>query len=114
LFAPQVRFDMSSVGGAPEAITTPQQIASGWRTGLDPIEHVHHQAGNFVVHLDGPTADVFCYGLAYHFRRREGGRNTRLFVGSYNFRFEQFEKAWLITAMRFNLKFMDGNENGSA
>ena len=109
LFAPRVRFDMSSVGGAAEAAATPQQIASGWRTGLDPIEQVHHQAGNFVVHLDGASAEVFCYGIAYHFRRRADGRNTRVFVGSYNFQLEQFEKAWRITAMRFNLKFIDGN-----
>jgi len=108
-FGPQVRFDMSSAGAGPERVSTPQEIAAGWRTGLAPIEQTHHQTGNFVVHIRNTTAEVFCYGIAYHFRRREDNRNTRNFVGSYDFELTHFNKGWLITAMRFNLKFIDGN-----
>jgi hypothetical protein len=112
-FAPDVRFDMSSVGAGPVAQRSPREIADGWRTGLAGVEHVHHQAGNFVVHVSGARATAFCYGIAYHYRARKDGRNTRVFIGSYDYELAQADasaaSAWLITAMRFTLKFMDGN-----
>jgi hypothetical protein len=111
LFARQVRFDMSSAGGGPERTVTPDAIVAGWRTGLAAVEHVHHQTGNFVVHIDGDAARVFCYGIAYHYRSRRDGRNTRVFVGSYHFELGRLEDAWRIGAMRFNLKFIDGNHD---
>ena len=112
-FAPTVAFDMSSAGAGPAASRTPGEIAAGWRDGLAGVEHIHHQAGNFVVSLAGDEADAFCYGIAYHFRARRDGRNTRVFVGSYEFRLAReagrAPAAWRITAMRFALKFLDGN-----
>ena len=112
-FAPAVAFDMSSVGAGPEASRSPREIAAGWRDGLAGVEHIHHQAGNFVVTLAGDEAAVGCYGIAYHYRARRDGRNTRVFVGSYDFRLvrdaEGAEAPWRITAMRFALKFVDGN-----
>ena len=80
---PEVRFDMSSAGGGPAGIVPASEIALGWRTGLAPIEQVHHQAGNYVVRLFGDHAEAFCYGIAYHHKKRSDGKNTREFVGSY-------------------------------
>lgn len=112
-FAPTVTFDMSSVGAGPEASRSAREIAAGWREGLAGVEQIHHQAGNFVVTLAGDEAAVSCYGIAYHYRGRRDGRNTRVFVGSYDFRLardgERAEAPWRITAMRFALKFVDGN-----
>ena len=109
VFSPEVRFDMSSAGAGPERSVSPESIVAGWQTGLEPIEQVHHQVGNFVVHIHGQRAQVSCYGIAYHFRSRRDGRNTRTFVGSYDFELDQLETGWAIRAMRFNLKFIDGN-----
>ena len=65
------------------------------------------------MHVSGARATAFCYGIAYHYRARKDGRNTRVFIGSYDYELAQVEasagSAWLITAMRFTLKFMDGN-----
>ena len=112
-FAPTVTFDMSSVGAGPAASVAPRDIAMGWRTGLAAVEHVHHQAGNFVVTVAGEEAEAFCYGIAYHHRARRDGRSTRVFVGSYDFRLARTGDTpapmWRITAMRFALKFLDGN-----
>jgi len=111
-FAPEVRFDMSSAGAGPATTTRPSEIADGWRTGLAGVEHIHHQAGNFVVRVNGDRADAFCYGIAYHYRARKDGRNTRVFVGSYDYQLARdgmAQPAWRITAMRFTLKFLDGN-----
>jgi len=111
-FAPDVQFDMSSVGAGPEATVRRADIAAGWRAGLAAVEQVHHQAGNYVLEVEGDRAQAFCYGIAWHYRKRQDGRNTRVFVGSYDFNLSRDGSAsppWLITAMRFNLKFMDGN-----
>ena len=50
-FASEVAFDMSSAGAGPPRSVRPSEIAGGWESGLAAVEHVHHQAGNFVVRL---------------------------------------------------------------
>jgi hypothetical protein len=107
-FATEVLFDMSSLGAGPAAPMSPDAIASAWESGLAPIEAVHHQSGNFVVHVDGPEASASCYGVAYHFRRTRSGRNTRVFVGRYDFHLLR-DGEWRIDRFRFNVKFVDGN-----
>jgi 3-phenylpropionate/cinnamic acid dioxygenase small subunit len=112
-FSEQVRFDMSSVGGPPEQLTSASDIAAGWEAGLAPIDQLHHQVGNFQVRIDGVSATAFCYGIAFHFKARRSGGNTRTFVGSYDFELQMQGEGtahdWRITAMRFRLKFIDGN-----
>ena len=108
--ADTVHFDMTSVAGGQPAAVPAEQIIAGWTTGLAPIESLHHQAGNFRVTVRGDEADVFCYGIALHYRRTASGRNTRTFVGSYDFKLAtDDDDAWRITSFRFNLKFLDGN-----
>jgi hypothetical protein len=104
LFADSVQFDM----GQPSTMT-PAQITDMWDKGLKPIEKLHHQAGNFRVQVRGDEANAFCYGIAYHYRQTKSGRNTRVFVGSYDFQLRRSAAAWKIHAFKFNLKFIDGN-----
>ncbi len=108
-FTPVVTFDMTSLAGGEAQRLSPEQIASGWETGLAPIEAVHHQTGNLSVACTGGEADASCYGIAYHYRRTRSGRNTRVFVGSYDFHLRLENAAWKIDSFRFNLKFVDGN-----
>jgi hypothetical protein len=120
VLAPTVRFDMSSAGGGPVAELTGDQIADGWAQGLEPIEQIHHQAGNYRVRANGDRAEAFCYAVAWHYRRVPSGRNTRVFVGSYDYELRRMDAAdrpfggfarprWRITAFRYTLKFIDGN-----
>ena len=109
-FTDTVHFDMTSVAGGQPADVAADDIVAGWTTGLAPIEHVHHQAGNFRVTVRGDEADASCYGIALHYRRTTSGRNTRTFVGTYDFALvSDGDDAWRIKAFRFNLKFIDGN-----
>ena len=109
LFAPKVRFDMTSLaGGAPQDLT-PQQIVEAWDKGLKPLAAVHHQAGNYVVVVAGGQADAFCYGIASHFLPTRSGRNTRTFVGSYDFHLVKKDGVWWIDRFKFNLKYIEGN-----
>ena len=43
-FAPQVEFDMSSVGAGPASSKRPSEIAAGWRTGLAGVERTRRRA----------------------------------------------------------------------
>jgi hypothetical protein len=109
VLAPTVRFDMSSAGGGPASDLTGEQIAAGWEQGLAPIERVHHQAGNYRVRVDGDRAEAVCYAVAWHHRTVPSGRNTRTFVGSYDYELRRDGGRWRITAFRYSLKLIDGN-----
>lgn len=107
-----VLLDMTSLAGGQPVRMSPSQITEIWDEGLRPIEAVHHQAGNFDITWSGQEAKAACYGIAYHYRRTQSGRDTRLFVGSYGFELRLDEKSnWRITMFRFNLKFIDGNRD---
>ncbi len=107
--ADRVLFDMSSLGGPPAAWTSARDIAAGWERGLAPIQHVHHQAGNFRVWPKGDQADAFCYGIALHHRPNASGRNTRTFVGSYDVGLRRIEGRWRIDRFAFHAKWIEGN-----
>jgi len=109
LFAPSVHFDMTSLAGGAPVTMTPQQIADAWDRGLKPLKAVHHQAGNYIVAVGGDQADAFCYGIASHFLPTKSGRNTRTFVGSYDFHLIKKDGVWWIDRFKFNLKYIDGN-----
>jgi len=111
VFAPDVLFDMTSlVGGNPSKLT-PQQIVDGWDQGLKNLKAIHHQAGNYQVTLKGNEADVFCYGIAFHYLPNPSNQNTRTFVGSYNFHLIRTDAVWKIDRFKFNLKYIDGNKD---
>ncbi len=108
-FAPRVSFDMTSLAGGTVQDLSPEDICAGWETGLAPIDSVHHQTGNLSITVSGSEASASCYGIAYHYRPVRSGRNTRVFVGSYEFHLVLREAAWSIDRFRFRLKFVDGN-----
>ncbi len=111
LFAPQVRFDMTSLAGGKPQVLTPQQIVDGWEKGLKPLKAIHHQAGNYIVTVAGDQADAFCYATATHYLPTKSGRNVRTFVGSYDFHLVRNDGVWLIDGFTYNLKYFDGNKD---
>jgi hypothetical protein len=111
LFAPEVLFDMTSLAGGQPEKKTPQQIADMWDQGLKVLKAIHHQAGNYQVTLRGNEADLFCYGIAYHYLPNPTNQNTRVFVGSYNFHLVRAAAGWKIDQFKFNLKFIDGKKD---
>ena len=108
-FAAKVLFDMSSMGGGEPAYLSPQQIVDAWEEGLNEIDAIHHQSGNFLVDLEDDQATVYCYGIASHYKANVTGQNTRTFVGSYDFHLVLKDPAWKIDGFKFNLKYIEGN-----
>lgn len=109
VFAPSVKFDMSSLTGAAQTTLTPQAITAIWEKGLKPIPVIHHQAGNFRFQVDGDSAEAHCYGIAFHYRPVASHHNTRTFVGSYDFHLLRADHTWKIDSFRYNSQFVDGN-----
>jgi len=111
IFAPEVLFDMTSMVGGEPVTLTPKEIVASWEKGLKPLKAIHHQAGNYIVHIRENEADVFCYGIASHYLPNKSNQNTRTFVGSYDFHLVKNEGIWRIDRFKFNLKYIDGNPN---
>ena len=107
---------MTSLGGGKPATMTPHKIANAWEQGLKSLAAIHHQAGNYHVSIQGDEADVFCYGIAYHYLPNSMNGNIRMFVGSYNLHLAKMNAGWKIDRFKFNLKFIGGNKDleGSA
>lgn len=103
-FAPEVRFDMSSVAGGAQEKKTPRQITDGFDEGLRSVDIVFHQLGNFLVKASAREATAFCYGTAYHHRRTPP--STRTFLGDYDIHLVNHD-GWRIDAFKFNLKYID-------
>ena len=116
LFALRVLFDMTSLAGGQPATISPQEIVDGWDKGLKALKAIHHQAGNYLVDIKDNEATAFCYGVAWHYLPNRTNRNTRTFVGSYDFHLVKQDGEWKIDRFKFNLKFIDGNKDleGSA
>jgi hypothetical protein len=111
VFAPQVLFDMTSMTGGKPETRTPREIAALWEQGLKSVKAIHHQGGNYEVTVRGDEADLFCYGIAYHYLPNPTERNTRIFVGSYNEHFVRSGAGWKMDRFKYNLKFIDGNKD---
>jgi SnoaL-like domain len=109
VLAHEVHFDMKSMTGSPPAALESGEIVRSWEEGLRGLKAIHHQTGNFRVRIDGDSADASCYGTASHYRPNPSGRNTRTFVGSYDFHLARSDGRWRIDLFRFNLKYLDGN-----
>lgn len=107
--APRVLFDVRSMTGEPPETRDAVSIIAGWTEGLRPLKAVHHQTGNFRVRVAGEEADVFCYATASHYLPNRSGRNSRVFVGSYDLHLTREGGAWRIDLFRFHLKYVDGN-----
>ncbi|MBT8378485.1 MAG: nuclear transport factor 2 family protein [Ignavibacteria bacterium] len=108
-FAEKVHFDMTSMGAESTIELEPKQITDMWDDGLKNLDAVHHQTGNFKIDVSKEKAVVFCYGIASHFKKTASDKNTRTFVGSYNFHLIKNGDDWKVDSLKFNLKYVEGN-----
>lgn len=108
-FTSPFTLDMTSMTGGAPAVMTPSQVAQAWSAGFEPLDHVHHQVGNFRTEINGDRALVKCYGVAFHHRRQAPGVKSRVFVGTYELHLRADPDRWRIDRLVFKLKFIDGN-----
>jgi hypothetical protein len=109
--ADMVILDMTSMTGGGEPLhMKPVDVVATWKGGLQRIDQVHHQVGNFQIDVDRDRATAFCYGVAYHHRDKiSSPSKSRSFVGDYDVHLTRTDGRWRIDLFRFNLKFIEGN-----
>jgi hypothetical protein len=104
-----VYLDYSSMTGEKPDELPLQQIIDSWKELLPGFDATHHQLGNYLVEEEDPFGRVFCYGTAIHYLKNESAKNLWTVAGTYEFKLNSEFGSWRITAMKFRLKFMDGN-----
>jgi hypothetical protein len=109
LLAPEVLLDYTSMAGGAPASLSPGQITGAWKNLLPGFDKTHHQLGNFLTDQTKDGATAFFYGTASHFLANPSGKNLWLVVGSYDVALIPANGLWQIKALKFNLKFIDGN-----
>jgi hypothetical protein len=109
-FMENVLFNTALTDGVPKTITR-EEIIEGWTEGLKNLTAIHHQTGNYLVTIGDDGADLFCYGIAYHYLPNRTNKNVKFFVGSYSIHLVSEENRWKIDKFAFTLKFVAGNVN---
>ena len=104
-----VHFDMSSAGVGDPSNLSPDEMIALWDSGLRDLQAVHHQTGNYLIDINGDEANAFCYGMASHYLPHPTGRNTRTFVGCYDFHLVRSGSTWKFDSIKFSLKYTEGN-----
>jgi len=51
---------MTSLSGGQAEIVSSQEIVNGWGKGLKVLKAIHHQAGNYIVDIQGNDTSVYC------------------------------------------------------
>ena len=109
VFAKEVFFDMSSAGGGKAATMTSNDICEIWRQGFEGLDAIHHQAGHYLINVNGDLSDINGYAVAMHYKKAATKGNTRTFVGSYDLRAKRTPKGWRLIQFKYHLKYLDGN-----
>ena len=108
VFTGNILFDMSSLGQEIKTIPA-KEVCEIWQKGFEGLDSVNHLAGNYLVTINGETADVFAYATATHYKNSAIQGKTREFIGSYDLHLMKVVQGWRIDVFKYNLKFMNGN-----
>ena len=108
VFTEDVWLDMESLGG-PKQTMKATAITKMWGDAYVGIDAVNHLAGNYLIDINGHTAEIYAYATATQYKKDATQGNTREFVGTYNFKVEKQNGEWKLNFFQYNLKYMTGN-----
>lgn len=106
---PTILLDYTSMAGGEPATLTPEQITDSWKKLLPGFDATHHQLGNYIVETADEKANVLCYGTAAHYLKNDSGNHLWTVAGTYAIELSLLSGIWKIEALKFNLRYMDGN-----
>jgi hypothetical protein len=110
VFLPVIWFDMTNSGGDRAELPS-HQVCDLWRIGFTGLDSIHHQAGHYLISVDGENADIYGYAIAIHYKKNTTAGNTRTYAGSYDLKAKRSPEGWRISQFKYNLKFTYGNIN---
>src|SRR5688500_15674334 len=109
IFNYTVLLDYTSMTGGQPVNLASADIIDSWKSSLHGFDKTHHQLGNHIVQTVALVAKVFWYGTATLYLSNDSKNNLWTVVGSYDLELQTDNRAWRITKMKFNLKYIDGN-----
>jgi hypothetical protein len=109
VFTPSLHFDMVSAGAGPARTVTSRDVTDMWSAGFQRVDAVHHQAGHYIITVNGNGAEIYAYSVATHYRQAATRGHTRTMVGSYDLGAQRTPGGWRLDSFRYNLKYMEGN-----
>ena len=105
VFTQTITIDMVSMGAQrPEQVSS-REICYRWEEAFQDLDAVHHQAGNYLVKIQGEEADVYAYSIATHYRANVKKGKVKEFVGSYDLHLIKSYGDWRIDKFKYNLKY---------
>lgn len=110
VFATHVELDMASMGAKRSELVSSREVCYRSEKVFEGLDAIHHQAGNYLVKIDGDKAEVHAYSIASHFRESAKKGKTREFVGSYDIHLSKNHGDWRIDKLKYNLKYSTGNK----
>lgn len=111
VFTSNVEVDMVSMGAKQPEQVSSREICHRWEQAFKELDAIHHQAGNYMVEIDGDQTSVFAYSITTHYRESARKGKFREFVGSYNLHLVKIHAGWRIDKFKYNLKYTSGNMN---
>lgn len=108
VFTTDIFFDMSSLGGEAKNMSA-REVCETWRKGFENIDSINHLGGNYIITVNGASADAFAYATATHYKKAATQGTTRDFVGTYQLHLIAIPEGWRIDKFTYNLKFISGN-----
>ena len=109
VFSGFIELNMVSMGAdKPERVSS-REICYRWEKAFKEVDVVHHQAGNYIVTINGEEAQVYACSVATHFKESAKKEKTREFVGSYDLHLIKEYDSWKIDKFKYNLKYSQGN-----
>lgn len=108
VFTEKVWFDMTSARGPAQEMAS-SAICAAWKEGLASLDTVHHQAGHYLINVNGDKATIYGYAVAYHYKKAATKGQSRSFIGSYDLEAVRADDGWRLSQFKYNLKYIDGN-----
>jgi hypothetical protein len=108
--APDGQADFGNLAGV-GVLDSPQALVDLCRRSLQDLRATQHLQGNFVVTVDGDTAQASCYLQANHFQEGLPGGDTFVVWGKYRDDFVRTEDGWKIKKRYLDTTAAGGNMN---
>ena len=110
VFTSEIELDMISMGAERKERVSSREICYRWEKAFEELDAVHHQAGNYIVEINGDEAKVMAYSIATHYKESASKKEkTREYVGSYDLHLTKAYGDWRIDKFKYNLKYSQGN-----
>ena len=108
--APDGEADFGNLAGV-GVLDSPQALVDLCRNSLQDLRATQHLQGNFVVAVDGDTAEASCYLQANHFQEGLPGGDTFVVWAKYRDRFVRTGEGWKIKHRNLDTIAASGNLN---